>query len=277
MKALKISRDHQKLMRLAPFRHKQIGIEFTTIPKECYDGEREYPSEEVELEYQDAISHHPLVLTLHVDPGCIEVPSEVMGNWKDTLRFFTHVFRASHALGGRQLSPYQTGGGGHIHISYRSWNFNADGHYNNAGQWTARACANTNLFTNAMQKYLTQHPWIAWAFNDPCDNITARLGNGVACRDSNDNLEFRFFNAARDINQQIEHVAFALKLVEKTRILAGIDYHERINFRVKRMPCAKALAGWKHTIEEFKLPWKLYRKYARNIRERYQLGKEYLN
>lgn len=264
---LPISAAHKRLMRKVKFNRTQIGIEFTTIPPLLYDGVRDYEDEllsfAVRPKIMTDIGEHRLIDEVGSDPGCIEIPSSIMRRWHDTLSFSRLCLTTAHKYECKQESPHHTGGGGHIHISHTDWHDES-----------------SDATSDALIKYTMDRPWIAWAFQDPHDNETSVNARnsmwGSAVADRYNNIEFRFFNSARTIEEQIEHVAFALKLFKVGLKLPEVEWEVLRSHKMKRPSLAKALRGWKQTIRELGLPWKLYRQYARNIRARYKLGKEYL-
>ena len=250
-------------MRSVRFGQKQLGIEWTTIPPALYDGRRSYCDESLGEDLFINLLKNPLVNGVHPDPGVVEIPSSVLKGWNEVVEFYSLVMRRARRHSCRQESPHTTGGGGHIHISTRRWPEESEV---------------VDDKTNALQAYVTDRPWISWAFNDPSDNITAVVGNSgnwydrqPAIRDSYDNVEFRFFDSAENINEQIEHVAFALKLLS---VRAPV---RDARSRAPRMSLTQALKGWETTIQEFGLPWNLYRRYSKNIRTRFEFGPRYLN
>lgn len=266
IRQLQISQAHRRLMRSVRFGRKQIGIEFTTILPELVDGRLDY-IEGGEERFSDLVGHG-LIQGVHADPGCIEIPSNILTGWRRVIQFYTLVTRQAVANSCIQDSPHSTGGGGHIHISYRQW----------GEQYYEDTYTLAEQKTRALSRWLADRPWIAWAFNDPSDNTEATvLARGydhepaVRFAGTEDNVEFRFFDAAENINEQIEHVAFALRMLS---VRAPVLH---LPGRVRRMPLTEALDGWKNTIRELGLPWSLYNRYTKNIRERYELGRGYLN
>ena len=264
---MRVSANHERLMRTVRF-HYRLGIEFTTIPPVLYHGRSYFPGGNDYLcnEFHSRISV-PVWGCVHNDPGCIEAASHPLRTWGDVIKFSSECLRAAKELDCKQDSPYSTGGGGHIHISRRHWYDNTWRGDQRAGECSAR-----------VQAWLTHHPWVTWAFNDPSDNTEAKLGFGAqynrAASDASNNVEFRFFDSAVSVEQQIEHVAFATRLLKVGSKFPHSPFHI---VRLNRPSLKAALAGWKQTIEELALPWKLYQPYSRNIRERYQLGRRYLN
>lgn len=261
---LKVSPSHKALMRSVRFTGKRIGIEFTTIPPNLYWG-REYGSGGCVERMETLLSGNNLIMAVGVDPGCIEIPSTIITDWEDVIAFSRTVLMAADDAGCLQESPFSTGGGGHIHVSSTAWPV---GLYLDESEETGYR----------IQRWMTLRPWIAWAMNDSSDNTEALNGcaSNMAASPRSQTTEFRFFDGAVSVNEQIEHVALALKLFTKARQLRGeVRYHDLPN--VPKLTLKQALEGWEQTIREFSLPWKLYQHYSRNIRERYQLGRRYLN
>ena len=262
---MRVSADHKRLMRRVKF-PVRVGIEFTTIPQSLYYG-RDYLRGETDVQQwrqQLGVGYEKI----DNDPGCIEVSSEILTGWPEVIEFASACLRLAKDTGCKQDSPYSTGGGGHIHISYPDWTLS----------WNEDSDA--RRIAHQLQYWLTKQPWVAWAMNDPSDNSEARLGDWYwrgAASCSGDNVELRFFDGVRSVEEQIEHVALAIRLLQLgAKLQYAVDSRHDMP-RIHRPNLKVALAGWKQTIEELALPWKLYRKYSRNIRERYQLGPRYLN
>ena len=263
---------HMALMRSVRFAGVKVGIEFTTIPPSLMDGRRDHDwqAEQVLNRVREDICGNPLVEKVHDDPGVVEVSSTILRDWGSTTAFYKLVRDATDKHKCKPDSPYQIGGGGHIHISAKDW------------PTTGRCALEADPTAVKIHNWCYDRPWICWAFNDPSDNDTAVLrhtgwDNSSAINDRWNNIEFRFFDAAESIEEQVEHVGFALKLLRLGCSLPGDDCVGRNTQRLPKLTLQQALAGWKNTVEQLGLPWNLYKKYSRNIRERYQLGPRYLN
>ena len=263
---------HMALMRSVRFAGIKVGIEFTTIPPSLRDGRRDHDwqAEQVVNRVREVIGHTQLVEKVHDDPGVVEISSTILRNWGSVASFYKLARDATDKHKCKPESPYQIGGGGHIHISAKGWP-------------TTGSCA-TEAEPTAVKihNWCYDRPWICWAFNDPSDNDTAVLrhthwDNSSAINDRWDNIELRFFDAAESVEEQVEHVVFALKLLRLGCSLPEGDTLVKKHGRLPKLTLQQALAGWKNTVEQLGLPWNLYKKYSRNIRERYQLGPRYLN
>ena len=273
IKSLALSRQHKALMRSTSFRNLRIGIEYTTIPPSLMDGVRDHDTATSGIiEQINERGRSVLFEDVHEDPGVVEISSVILDKWTRVQRFYKEAVTKTAKFGCVPDSPHSIGGGGHIHISYKNW-LEPDYYAGNIEE--------VEPLTQKVHNYCTRRPWIAWAFNDPSDNDTAvlglrRRGNERAINPRSRTVEFRFFDAATSLNEQVEHVVFALRLFRLGLDMPEEDASDQ-GLRVPSITLVAALKGWRTTVQEFKLPYNLYRRYERNIRERYELGKAYLN
>lgn len=287
---LKLSYYHKKLLHRIDLSSVRLGIEFTTIPpfwQENDDDVVGYPPEWEDFRDRVQTGLRCPYQNADSDPGCLEISSQIMYSWREVIRFYRGCRGVTDRLGCVVKTPDSTGGGGHIHISFSN----------------DEDSVNYERLAFKLHNFITHHPWIAWALNDSSDNINAMVARPYELRwawseergdfrtrravhdcnhkdyavlNDDDNIEFRFFDAATSLNMQVEHVAFATRLLHHGLTLPDIESNA-IPRRAPRITLRQALAGWRRDVCMLGLPLHLYRHYERNIRERFELGRAYLN
>jgi hypothetical protein len=145
-------------------------------------------------------------------------------------------------------------GGGHLHVSrtHRSWV--------------------PSISQDKAQEALNRQPFIAWAFNDPEDV------DGIHWKSHYDSmfrrrgtLELRFFQAPRNLEEQLLHVQFAdlwLRRIDKWTEMPFLDMHHR-------PPCRLAKQLFLETVDTLDLDTDDYKRFTRNIEIKYELGRQW--
>lgn len=210
----------------------------------------------------------------------IEIHSAPLGTLEAITEFYSLNRSIADALGLKIRTRSISSGGGHLHLSPKA------APWGNAS--ILRICKNAAL-----------RPFLSWAFCDPEDNLGSRcnyinikrnfwLPQGrtrhIHYSHLFKTLEFRFFEAPRDLSEQLLHVQFAeaLALAEFKNLRFALKYRE---IEIEGYDCTlfldwsidRALSEFERCCQWLGLNFADYEAIAtRNITTRFSYGEEYL-
>lgn len=262
-----------------------IGVELTYICN--LHEEAHYDIEYILMSARQYLRDHPVdginPEWMHRDDGCIELPTEVIRSWPVFARAYLTVTKLMEKYKCYPYSKWHCSGGGHIHINQQR-----------------------KAVVNKLFDHFYWRPYIGWAFNDPeadedstlygCFNYPVynlkRYGIEISPQDRYNTIEFRFFQAPYNWNEQVEHVVFVQQYLQHIRntkrqdikrppikemslflvreMEYSIDSHEEERYlRKQSWSYVSASVLFLDLIEALGLPKARYVKYTqRNIKQR---------
>lgn len=247
-----------------------IGIELTGVPKVPMDHwVPGYTNTTLEIKRRrkmyKSISSACNPYHVQIDQHCLEVPSPKLHTLGEAHRFFTKVRGAMQKHGIRPTHPDVVDGGGHIHVGIKDIQLK---YY--------------------IAKSILRQPFLPWVFSEPdesgsCDN-TSNDGDLIyfmkdysARVTEHDTVEFRFFGAPLDWEEQKDHIDFVFKYIAyckrrwKKKIPIGPNVKIR---RMKRMSSRTAIKHFRELLDQIGLPYSRYEKYVkRNLLPRWEDGR----
>jgi len=245
-----------------------------------------------------------------MDPGCIEIQSPVFHDWRPLLTYYARVAKSCEEAGLFREHPYHSGGGGHIHVGvddwalivavtrdmanrpYLNWIFNdplddenASGMDRHLDQISFRDIERALRMRRAPQSWIRgARGWdgderrraVTYVAKMPIAKYGATpksKSHAVRHCTSLKTLEFRFFDAAESINEQVEHVAFVIAYLKwiKVRLEAGDDFTvDKDLAPTLRLTQDKAFiaAKFNELLTAVGLPLEPYQKYLGNVDQR---------
>lgn len=216
----------------------------------------------------------PLIWNVGTDPGCVEIPSAPLTNWKNLRSFYMQIDQicADH---GFTANDNAIGTGSHIHVEHK----------------------NDKELQAKIFRDMYYRPYVMWAFANPQDDqncnalATGKFPrwvtdsydrryygeynysleySGYALRMQDETVEFRLFDMTWNWEEQEEHMAYVQAYIAWIKSDAYVIPKPLKVSRFNEIPLATAKRWFKKHIETLGLPWERYRKYVGYIEGRYQ-------
>jgi hypothetical protein len=221
----------------------------------------------------------------------IEFPSPVMTHMSQIEWYYARIKALADGIGAKPDNDKSTSGGGHVHVSPLG-----------TANWT------DSDFVAALLE-VCDKPWLSWIFNDPDDHGTAMspvssivraawkmdedtdgwldVADFAKCavrRNENNKkptLEFRFFAAPRDWDEQRAHIVFLDRWLSSFLPHKGRKYDKKeipdlphfLPRHLMQVSFEAARKGFVKLLKELKLPLSDYQRFIdRNLKVRYDKG-----
>lgn len=223
------------------------------------------------------------------DPHVAELNTPVYKSIEEMAESIAPVLKVAEECDGVTEASWTTGGGCHVHVNsfentHLNWLLLLDWSYRQTTAYAFNHPCATCESTRKVRVFDDRYACDWENVEEPVPGRYLRTYSyspesekfqSVAIRGKGKGtIEFRFFRMPNSIEQHKEHVAFVQAYMNKVKSL-GI---KGMASRLKKLPMPadprkvtlkEALAQFKETIEWVGLPWATYRKYAKNIRDRY--------
>lgn len=237
------------------------------------------------------------------DPDCIEIPTRPLKSWEDAKSVITQIIAAAKAEKLVAKCKVSTGGGGHVHVGlpkgmkgekivaaairdmqnrpYVTWMFaDPDTTTQAANQWEHVVAAKSALENpHWCDGFYNQHWGMSW--KDLCERLKTCHGTfsnrNKRCPVSSrpiPTMEFRFFDCFMEWERYEESLAFAQAYTAwiKNRIKAEDDFPVLVKNHRNLMQYNdyyRCIEEFKQLIEQLGLPWERYKRYVKNLNERF--------
>lgn len=235
------------------------------------------------------------------DSSCIEVTHDTPAkSWRELLSWNYHVRRHADAVGLTPQVDYHGGGMGHHHIDipenpavtialfrflaarpYLAWLFVNPADYINAGTCNSWWHEHRNSY-RATRKMPGRYFLLGRMGCDDRYGVALPEGRGYALTlrlNYTDTIEWRAFDSAATMEEQIEHTAFLQRLVgyamahpDASREPLYLSDEDAKDGLKQHRQYRRCVAGVRQTMDTLGLPMERYEKYLTNIRYRLLWG-----